>query len=538
MPVITLPFDDLEQLTGTDRETILEQIPMMGCDIERIEEEHVDIEFFPNRPDLYSVEGVARALRCFLEIDLTPRRYTVKPPATRISLSGDIAQVRPQIACAVLRNIEFTPRSIESLMNLQESLHWAVGRDRRKASIGVHDLSKVTPPFTYTTVPRDFTFIPLDFRQPMSIEEILREHPKGVKFAHLLEDTQRYPLICDAEGEVLSFPPIINSERTRVSEDTRDLFVEVTGLSSASVRRALNIVVTALAERGAVIEAVEVLRGDEVQVTPDLSVTKRTLSVSEAAKLLGIKLSGGEAAHSLAKMGFNATLKGDEIIVEIPPYRSDILHTWDLIEDIAIGYGYANFTPKLPETATIGASHKSSDVKDSLREIMIGLGYLEVMPFTLTSEKVHFDWMCRPKTDDAVFVANPISKDYTLLRTTLLPGLLRILSANQHHELPQKIFEVGEVVKKEKGYLHLAAASIHAKANYTEARALTDAILREMGLNYTIEESKDSAYIPNRCADIIIEGERVGNFGEIHPQVILNFGLENPIIAVEIEIKT
>ncbi len=536
MPVITLYYDDLENLTGAKKESIIEQIPMIGSDIERVEEDHIDIEFFPNRPDLYSVEGVARAMRTFMEINLAPKKYTVTPPNVHITLTGEIANVRPCIACAVIRNLNFTPHSIESLMNLQESLHLSIGRNRKKASIGVHDLSRITQPLTYSTVSSDFAFIPLDFDKPMSMYEILEKHPKGVKFAHLLKHTHEYPLIQDAKHNVLSFPPIINSELTRVTADTTELFIEVTGLDDHCVNRALNIVVTALAERDTVIEGVNVNSETSTTVTPDLTYTVRTMQTNEASKLLGIPLSGSDCAHALNRMGFNTTVNGDWIAVEIPPYRSDILHTYDLIEDIAIGYGYKNFPARLIGTATIGVSHESSVVKDTLSEIMIGLGYLEVMPFTLTSEIVHFNWMQRMPTDDVVYVENPISRDYTMLRTTLLQGLLKILAANKHHELPQKIFEVGDVVKNKKNALHLAAISIHPKANYTEAKSLIDAIMREQGQHYTVAETADAAFIPHRCADIYVQNRKVGIFGEIHPQVIQNFGLENPIIAVEIEI--
>ncbi|CAD6493446.1 MAG: Phenylalanine--tRNA ligase beta subunit [Candidatus Argoarchaeum ethanivorans] len=536
MPIVTLYYDDLEGLTGVKKESIIEQIPMIGSDIERVEKDHIDIEFFPNRPDLYSVEGVARAMRSFMEINLTPKKYTVTPPNANITLAGEIANVRPCIACAVIRNLNFTPHSIESLMNLQESLHLSIGRNRKKASIGVHDLSKIAQPLTYTTVPSDFAFVPLDFDKPMSVHEILEKHPKGVKFAHLLKNTHNYPLIQDANHNVLSFPPIINSELTRVTTGTTELFIEVTGLDSSCVNHALNIVVTALAERDTVVDGVTVNNETSTAVTPDLTCTRRTLQIGEATKLLGIPLLGSDCAHALSRMGFSTTVNGDEISVEIPPYRSDILHTYDLIEDIAIGYGYKNFPAQLPGTATIGASHESSIVKDTLSEIMIGLGYLEVMPFTLTNEMVHFNWMQRTPTDDVVYVENPISRDYTMLRTTLLQGLLKILAANKHHELPQKIFEVGDVVKNNKNALHLALVSIHPKANYTEAKSLVDTIMREQGQHYTVAESDDAAFISHRCADIYVQNKKVGITGEIHPQVIRNFGLENPIIAVEIEI--
>lgn len=536
MPVVSLYFDCLEELVGLDSGSVVERLPMIGSDVERVLDDRVDVEFFPNRPDLYSVEGVSRAMRSFLGLETMARRYVVDDPRISIALGGRIGVVRPCIGCAVIRGISFTSRSIESLMGLQESLHWGIGRDRKKASIGVHDLSSVRPPFTYTTVSSDFAFTPLDFEQPISVGEILEVHPKGRRFAHLLGGVSEYPLIHDSSGFVLSFPPIINGELTRVGLNTTDLFVEVTGLDVSAVNRALNIVVTALAERGGIIEAVEIRDDDRVYLTPDLSHQTRALHVSEVRELLGIPLSAGDVVGTLVRMGFGASLEGDLVVVEVPPYRGDILHDWDLVEDVAIGYGYENFPVQLPRTFTIGSSHERSILQGIMREIMIGFGYLEVMPFTLTSERVHFELMRRRSLDGVVSVENPISEEYTMLRTTLLAGILKILGANKHHELPQMVFEVGEVVTDGKNRLHLAAASIHPKANYTEVRSLVDAVMRELDCEYMITGSDDSAYIPHRCAEISVNGEVVGGFGELHPEVIQNFGLENPIVAMEIRI--
>ncbi len=532
MPVITLYYDDLEELSGIGKDTLIKRIPMMGCDIERIEDDHVDIEFFPNRPDLYSIEGVARALKGFLDIETGIREFRVDPSVINITKDRDIEEIRPYLACAVIRGIKFNSRSIESLMALQESLHWAVGRNRRKVSIGVHDLAKVKPPFRYIAQHPDFEFIPLDFTEPMTMREILEKHPKGIKFAHILENFDRYPLILDAEDNVLSFPPIINGELTRVREETIDLFIEVTGLSPA-VSVALNIVVASLAERGGVIESVTI---EGEMETPELGPGNMELHSTEVEELLGISLTGEEAKHCLEKMRYGAGVEGKTIHVSVPAYRSDILHTWDLIEDIAIGYGFDRIKPELPSTYTIGSAHPISKLRHSLREIMVGLGYFEVMPFTLTSERIQFDMMRRKKAEGVTRILYPISEDHTIVRPGLLPNLLEILSINRHRELPQRIFEVGEVVVDCLTGQWLGAVAIHPQANFTEIQSVVDAVMRERRFGYEVTESDDPAFIEGRRADVLVNGEKAGVFGEMHPEVISNFGLEHPIIGFEVEL--
>ncbi|MDD5472684.1 MAG: phenylalanine--tRNA ligase subunit beta [Candidatus Methanoperedens sp.] len=530
MPVITVYYDDLEELSGVDKDTVIKRIPMMGCDIERIEEDHVDIEFFPNRPDLYSTEGVARALKGFLGIETGIREFKVNPSGIKITKDTGLEKIRPYLACAVIRGMRFNSRSIESLMALQESLHWAVGRNRNKVSIGVHDLARIKPPFRYIAQNPDFKFTPLDFTEPMTMREILEKHPKGIKFAYILEKFDKYPLILDAEENVLSFPPIINGELTRVTEDTTDLFIEVTGLDP-SVSVALNIVVASLAERGGRIESVTT---DGKLQTPHLAPAIMNLENSEVRELLGFDITDEEIISCLQKMRYGAETSGKIIEVSVPAYRSDILHNWDLIEDIGIGYGFDKIQPELPSTSTTGKSHPISKLRDSLHEIMTGLGYFQVMPFTLTSERVQFDRMRREKADGVTHILYPISEDHTIVRSMILPNLLEILSINKHRELPQRIFEVGEVVVNCKTAQRLGAVAIHPQANFTEIQAVVDAVLRERRIEYEVVESDDPAFIEGRRVDIIINGKKAGMLGEIHPEVISNFGLEHPIIGFEL----
>jgi len=539
LPVVTLYWDELEKLVGVDRDMILSKLPMLGCDIERVEEDHIDVEFFPNRPDLYSVEGVARALRGFLGIETGYKEYEVKQADWKIIVDESVSEVRPRICGCVVRGLEITDEVIRSLMEVQEDLHWTIGRNRRKMAIGVHDLSVLEFPLRYTTVDSSFSFVPLDFDEEMSIAEIFEKHPKGKEYSFILEKAERYPIILDANGEVVSFPPIINANRTRLTEKTSDVFIDVTGFDK-NVDRALNILATMLADRGGVVEGVEVIYPDHVEQTPDLSPTRMSVDREEIDALMGFSLSEGEIISSLEKMRFGVNAREGYFEVLIPPYRADIMHPWDVIEDIAIGYGYDRIKPDYPRTATIGRAHSWNEVREIVKEVMIGLGYLEVITFTLTSERIQYDAMRRERPEPwegYVPVMHPLTEEHTIVRTDILPKLLEVLSVNTHHPLPQRIFEVGDVVVSMKNILRLAACSTHSRANFAEIRSLVQAIMREFDVEWEVKESDDGAFIEGRRADVVVEGKKVGVFGEIHPEVLENFGIPTPVVGFELDLS-
>jgi len=538
MPVVRLYYEDMERLIGASRDTIMSRLAMMGADIgKRAEEEHVDVEFFPDRPDLYSAEGVARAMQGFLGIKTGLVEYAMREGPIVLQVEESIKSVRPIIGCAVVRGLSFTGEAIESLMGLQEDLHWGLGRNRRKVAIGVHDLFRVTPPFRYFGEDPARKFVPLDFSEEMSMQEILQKHPKGKGYGHILEGCDRFPLIVDAKNQVLSFPPIINGELTSVTEETEDLFIDVTGMDGM-VHKALNIVVTSLAERGGKIESVLVKRSEGDFVSPNLQPSAWTVSAAEANKLIGFDLTALELAECLERMRFGAVASGSEVRVLVPAYRADVMHSWDIFEDAAKAYGFEKLEAKLPQTVTVGRAHPSEVRKGEIREVMAGLGYLETMPFTLTNEKAHFQWMRRqsaPECAGAVAVLHPISELHTILRTSLLSSLLEIFAMNQHHPLPQRIFAAGDVVVKKKTRMHLALASIHSGANFSEIRSVVDGVLRELAITAEIVPSQDGALLPGRGGDLLAEGRKIGCFGELHPLVLRSFGLEQPAVALELE---
>jgi phenylalanyl-tRNA synthetase beta chain len=533
MAIITLPYRYLERLTGTDRQTVIDRIPMIGADIERIEEDHVDVELFPDRPDLYSPEGVARAMRGFLGIEEGLPAYDVRPSGITFAVDPGLADIRPYLGSAVIRNVNLDEEAIESLMGLQEALHWAVGRGRGKVAIGVHDLDAVTPPFRYIASPRDRSFVPLDFEQEMTMEEILADHPKGRDYAHLVEKFQRFPLIVDAEDRVLSFPPIINGELTRVTTGTKNILLDCTGTDRRAVMTAVNIICTALAEAGATIESVTV-EGEEM---PSLAPAERVVSLAECTSLLGLSLTAGEMAGLLRRMRFGAEPDGDgKVRVLVPCYRADILHDWDIFEDVAIAYGFENFDAALPATTTVAREHPINAVAGAVRSVMTGLGYLEVIPFTLTNERVLYANMQREPSPGTLRVLHPISEEQTVVRTDLLPLVMEMLQANKHRELPQRLYATGDVVVDCVTSQKVAAASIHPAADFSEAYAAADVLCRELSLSYTVRESADPAFLDGRRGDIIVDGKIVGVFGEIHPAVLNAFELEHPVAAFALDL--
>ena len=535
MPVVTFDYYDLLSLLGKEieKDELLTKLPMIGVSLERVYGNEISIEVFPNRPDMLSVEGIARALRAFFGIEKGLKEYEIEPPKISLKVEESVKNVRPYIGGAVVRNVELTDELISSLMDIQEKLHFSIGKDRKKMAIGLHDFDKVNPPFVYKGVkPNEIKFVPLEKEEEMDLDEILEKHEKGIAYAHLLKDAELYPIILDKNGNVLSFPPIINGQLTALTEETRNIFIDVTGTDEQAVKSTLIIVATLLAERGGKIEQVEIIDNEKI-ITPDLTPQQIEVDLNYIYKILKID-SKEEIKNALEKMGHNVEFVADKIKVYSPAWRVDILHPIDIIEDIAIGYGYEKFEETLPQSMTFGESLSY----EKLHQTMIGLGFNEVITLSLSSIEKEFEKMEMEKGNEIVELENPITKEHSILRTSLIPSLMEILSKNRHNDLPQQIYEIGDVVEykdKIKQKTMLAGVKIDAKANFTECKSIVEAILRNMGYKMEVEEKNHPSFIEGRCASVIVEGKEIGYFGEIKPSVICNFGLEYPVIAFELD---
>jgi phenylalanyl-tRNA synthetase beta chain len=608
MPVVGIPVTLLNERVGAglDRDALIEKLQHLGCDVEgfatlrrykclrcgnimEITEtqdppvlcrrcgvdyaEHADersdlgegevirMELLAVRPDMFDPGGLARTLRGYLGSERGLREYALAPPVARVTVDPTVATdvcPRPAIACAVVRGIALDDDIIKEVMNLQENLHWALGRDRKHASIGVYDLDRVQlPELTYRAVgPEELSFVPLGYDpdaegSSITPKKILEEHPKGTEYAGLLENHQKYPLLADGQGGVLSMPPIINSENTRVTDSTKNFFIDVTGSGRRLVGRTLNVLVTSLVELcpDIVVEQVTIAYADGETVTPDFTPQAVTLGVADTGRLLGIDVDADALTDLLERMGHDVKPDGEDALsVSVPAYRNDILHPRDLMEDAAIAYGYHNITPVLVPTMTVGGERAVEGVSRVARQTLCGLGYLEVMTLQLTCEERCYDALRLERDPNHAAVSHPISNEQTLLRPTLGPGLLDTLTVNAHREYPQQIFEVGEVTEladTDTGAVErrrVAGAVIGEKMGVTEVRAAAEAVLREFGWSVRTVNAELPQFLSGRGARIVAIQDgterEVGELGELHPEVLDAFKLRHPAAYFELDLTT
>jgi len=542
MPVINFSYSDLCDLIGREvpREVLRDRLPMLGADLKLLDESSDDVsfEFFPNRPDHYSVEGVARSLRAFLGYEPGLRTYAVAESDVDLHVDPTVKDVRPFIWSALVEGNEITDPLIRSMMDLQEKLHLTLGRNRRKVAIGIHDYRTVKPPFTYKAVlPDEMAFVPLQDTRRMTPAEILKEHEKGKAYAFVLEGKKRYPMIVDSAGEVLSFPPIINGITTAITENTRDILVDCTGTDLNAVKAAVNVLTTALAERGGRIKTVKIHQDGRTMLAPDLAAKKMVVDVDWTNGWIGTDLVESQMIDCLRRMGYGANGRSGEIEVMVPGYRADIIHPVDLAEDVAIGHGFEKFGTVLPKRATFGEEVPLVAFENSARAIMTGFGYFEVATISLSNPREQYERMGLHEERSVIRVRRPVSEEHVLVRTSLLPSILAILRKNKHRELPQRIFEVGAVVLDLKNRSHLAGASIHAKAGFTEVKSLVQSILSSMGFDSKVSAAAHPSYIPGRCALVTVGTESAGLFGEIAPATIEAFELKYPVAAFELNLE-
>ncbi len=548
MPVITFKYQDLKDLgIDLEKDELINTIPMMASDIEDYDDEEIKVEFFPNRPDNLSIEGVARSFKGFLGLETGLPKYDIEESGEKVYVSKEVEEIRPHIRFAKIDNVDFSGDKIKYIMDFQENLHWVIGRDRKKVAIGIHNADVVEAPFNYiATEKTENAFVPLEMGEELTPEEILEKNQKGEKYAHLIDKFDKYPLILDKDNKVLSMPPIINGELTKLSEDTKNIIVDVTGTDEKAVNQALNIICSSFAEVGGKIKSMEIVYEDETFVSPDLTPKERNVHVDVANELIGgTDLDAEDVKRLLEGARFDAEiLNENELKVIIPAYRTDILHEVDIVENIAIQYRINNVEAKLPNLATIANEHSWFKSEQTIRELMVGFGFQEVMSLMLTSEKNHFEKMNQEEIDH-VQVARPISISGTMIRTSLLNSLMEFLEDNKHEDLPQKIFEIGDVVymddenfNKTRTVKKLAGLICHSSANFTEIKSTTSSIVSNLGYSMELSDSENTSFIAGRVADFTGEsknGQIKGFFGEISPEVIRNFELEYPVTAFEIE---
>ena len=545
MPVLTLYKYRVEELLGReiDVDTLENWLPWLALDIEDKGSDYIKIEYNPNRPDFGTPPGILRGLKGIMGIEKGPPKYSVKESDIEVFVDESVKLIRPYILCALVKGVKLREDYLEEIIEFQEDLHIGIGRNRRKMAIGLHDADKVIFPVRYTTVEETFSFIPLEYDSELSIKEILDIHPKGKKYSYIYSGVDKYPIILDSENKVLSFPPIINGIYTQLTPDTRNIFIDVTGVDLKIVMQTMNLLTTTLAEYGGEIFSTKIIYPwMSPIISPKYVYNHIRVSIPYIKSILGLDLDLRSILDSIEKARLGvASYDDNEVEVVIPPYRVDIMHPVDVIEDVMIGYGLWKIKPIKPPVIGMGRLDENANFKNNLSLIMIGQGFQEVINPVLTNKEEQFNKMNIP-AENYIEVESPKSLLYSMLRKWLIPRLLTNLYRSKDEEYPQRIFEIGEVVYREEGVvreeMHLAAVVAGIKEDYTIIKSVLDGFMEALGINnYRIVETKHPSFIPGRVGKILVNNVNdVGLIGEIHPSVILNFQLSVPIAAFELNI--
>ena len=572
MPTLKFNHNILEYLHGIngvkyDSNDWEKRMPSIGCVVEENDEEGIEIEIFPDRTDLLSHETISRAARAFLNSLNDSPNLDIKQGEITLEVDKSLQNLRPVILGAVVRGVDngtnYREKDdfIQSLMDHQEKLHLTLGRKRKFASIGVHDLSQLSPPFKVISVDKKYKFTPLAEEKEMSIEDILKSHPKGKEYAHLMSELKEYPVIIDAEDRVLSFPPIINGDHTTVNEQTRDFFIDVTGWDERSCEACLLLICLSLAERGGVIESIQIKNWDqELLNVPRGDSKSHKVPDRLIRNILGIELSKTEIADSIKKMGgelietrtvtngpdkiekwADCIVGEKEHVISMPRWRNDIMHPVDIVEDIAIGYGYDNLPEQLSAVHLDAIPLPSSNLKRRISSSLCALGLQETQSLTLSNKRDQFERVRWIEENKSTIISNPITKEHTMLRQYILPSLLNLLASNRHHELPQRVHELGDVVRDSENKTRLSWACAEVGGGFSAAKGIASSLLRDLGANLSEVKwqginQEEGPWIKGRGAKVIIGGIEVGQIGEIDPKVSFEFGLKVPIQAGEFDV--
>jgi len=559
MPTIDVSFKDLCRLVGRNmplEKLRDEYILYAKGEVDEVKGDELKLDIKDtNRPELWSAEGVAREIQGRITKHIGLPKYKVGKSKVVVKVDKKNENVRPYTVCAVAKGLKIDVNVLSQMIQLQEKVCNTFGRNRKEVALGVYDLHRVKPPINFTTVkPESIKFVPLEFDEAMTPKEILKKHPKGKEFGHLLKGFKEYPIFIDSAGNVLSMPPVINSDYTgKVTTNSRDLFIECSGFNFKFLMAALNVIVTALADRGAKIQTVKVVYPKRVYenkstiYTPELKPKKFTIKADYANSVTGLKLTPKQMCRLLEKARYKTKVKGGKkekkIEVLYPAYRQDIMHPRDVVEDIIISYGYNKIEPVVSELATIGSIDNKEVFSNAIAEISVGLGLQEVLSYTLTNKDNLFKKM-NIEEQIVAEVENPVSMNWNVFRNWLLPSVMEFLSNNQHVEYPQRVFEIGDVVllddtqeTKTKDIRKLACAISNTYVSYEEISSVLDAVMKTLGIEYKLKSATHPSFIEGRSANVLVKGKSIGLIGEIHPAVMENWKLEMPVAAFEIDIE-
>jgi len=524
MVVVEFDYKDFKEIFKAEKQRIIDSLTEIGAPVEVDSETgKLFVEVTPDRPDWYSVLGLARAIRSYHRN--ANEKYVVDKGEWKVIVDKKVSKIRPYTVDVVIKGLELDDLKIKDMVLLQEKLLATLGRRVKRFGIGIYPLDKIKFPVKYTTMkPEDIVYQPLTFPKKANAREILKNHPKGQEYGYIIEDHDEFPVYVDADNEIMALIPIVNSENTgKVDETTENIFIEVSGNDMIGIQQALNVLVCHFIDLGGKAYDVEVEYEDGKIRTPSLEYKKVDLKTNKVKDVLGIEITQEDIGKMLGKMGYVS----DKNDIYIPPYRTDILSDVDIIEDIAIVYGYNNFNPTVPDFFYPG---KKNMEHEALDELMKNMGFIEICTPILTN-KENLDLFGYGGVD----VLNPKTKEYTRLRTSIIPNMVEVLARNRMKGIPQKIYEIGRVVDRKEATC-LCFAIVDKGLDFSVARGHLQTVSKLVGADFELKETKNSFFEPPYSSDIIMNSKKRGVFGKLKKEINDKFGFEFPVYICEIDV--
>jgi len=527
MVVVEFLYDEMKKLTGLTKDQVVDGLTELGapCEYES-ETKKVLVELTPNRPDWYSMEGMSRALKSYYKREYN--KYSVKESDYRVIVDKSVAKIRPFSVCAVVKGLKFTDERIVDMVLLQEKLLGTLGRRVKRFGIGIYPLHAIKFPIKYTMMKaKDVKYHPLNYPHEASAKEILEKHPKGLENGHILKGLISLPVFVDAKNKIMALIPIVNSQETgKVDVETKDVFVEVTGTDMNACKAALNILVCTFADMDGTVHSVEMDYGINKFDSPDLEPKKMALDIGEINKILGMKLTKKDVEEHLIRMGYK--IEGETVL--IPPYRADVLGIIDIVEDVAISYGYNNFEPTLPDFFSPG---KAVRVYDKIDEVMRGMGFTETDTFILTNENKirNLGYGKKMKT-----ILNPSGEEFTAIRPTLFADMLDTFATNKTKGLPQRFYEIG-IIYDQRTEKRLAFGVMDRALDFSVVKGYLQTLMRETGINFSMRTVESVLFERDRSAAIMLRNKGIGMFGKVRKEILDKLGLEFDVYLCEIYLE-
>lgn len=549
MPVVNILKTRIKSVfPNKNIEKILVKLPFLGLDIEGIDKEKIRVEYNPNRPDFSSDTGIFRSLKGLLNetVGLPLFKYSYNK-LYEITIDSEVKQIRPILLFFVAKNKKINSFILDQLISMQEDLHNGIARGRKKAAIGIHDLHAFEFPLIYNTRGKDSSFIPLDQTKPFKLNEILSDMEVGRKYSTLLRNLHQYPTIVDRNNQIISFPPIINSNNTKINDKSNNLLIEITGTNLETCKSILAILAYYLYDEGYEIFS-GIIHDDNLTYSSLKLLKDNTISIDTniIKSYLGLNLSTKEIRQILNRCRIDVSITNNrKVKCLVPSYRNDIINSVDIVEEVAIGYGIDNIESTIPSfLISAGVRNEYFRKIDEIKETLTGLGFLEMVNFTLLDQNISTIFNSEDKELlEKIKVNESKSKEHEFLRTNILSSLIKNLSYNIHEEYPQKIFEIGKTFSFKNKIVeqwNLGVLIASNKSNYTEAKAIAQSIFKiNFGKNIsTRRNDNNNLFLKGRCAEILYESKTIGFIGEVNPDLIAKFNLHIPLSAFELNLSS